>query len=152
MAGHDDFGIQLGLAYVAFVDWLNAELAAAGFDDLGPAYGYMFRALEPGPSTLSALAEGLRITTQGTAKILTEMQSRGYLHRTAHPDDARSRLVELTDRGRQALTTAGDLHGRYEEQLRARIGPRDAAALRRALGAMLALADVDPSSRLLRPI
>jgi DNA-binding MarR family transcriptional regulator len=134
------------------VDWLNAELARAGFDDLGPAYGYVFRALAAGPSTLSALAEGLRITTQGTAKILTDMQARGYLRRTAHPDDARSRLVELTDRGRQALTTAGALHERYEEQLRARIGPEDAAALRRALRAVLALADVDPSSRLLRPI
>jgi DNA-binding MarR family transcriptional regulator len=152
VAGHDDFGIQLGLAYAAFVDWLNAELARAGFDDLGPAYGYVFRALAAGPSTLSALAEGLRITTQGTAKILTEMESRGYLCRTAHPDDARSRLIELTDRGRQALTTAGTLHGRYEEQLRERIGPGDAAALRRALAGLLALADVDPSSRLLRPI
>ena len=149
----DDLGIRLGLAYATFVDWLNAEMATAGFDDLGATYGYMFRALADGPDTLSHLADGLRMTTQGAAKILGEMESRGYVRRTAHPTDARARLIELTDRGRLALETAHGLHGRYEHELADRIGPDAVAALRRALATIIeSVGGVDSTSRLLRPI
>jgi DNA-binding MarR family transcriptional regulator len=149
---HQDLGIQLGLAYTAFVGWLNEQLAAAGFDDLGPAYGYMFRALADGPATLSTLAAGLAMTTQGAAKILAEMQAGGYVRRTAHPTDARARLIELTPRGREAFRAARAAHQRFERQLAARIGAGAAAGLREALAAIIALEDVDPASRLLRPI
>jgi len=148
----DDLGIQLGLGYAAFVDWLNAEMATAGFDDLGPTYGYMFRALADGPATLSQLAAGLHMTTQGAAKILTEMETRGYVERRAHPTDARARMVELTSRGRRALRSARALHARYERGLADRIGEDAVAALRRELHATLEIGGVDPASRLLRPI
>ena len=149
---YEDLGIQLGLAYAAFVDRLNAGMAEAGFDDVGATYGYMFRALAAGPSTLSALATGLRMTTQGAAKILDEMQGRGYVHRTPHPTDARSRQIELDRRGREALRTAHELHRRFEQELAAATGPTTTTELRRALAAILAIGAVDPSSRLLRPI
>ena len=113
---HDDLGIQLGLAYAAFVDWLNAEMAAAGFDDLGARFGYLFRALADGPATLTDLADGLRMSTQGAAKILTEMQARGYVRRVAHPTDAagpadrahRSRPAGAGGRARSAPTLRTD--------------------------------------------
>ncbi len=149
---HDDLGIRLGLAYAAFVDWLDAEMATAGFDDLGATYGYMFRALAGGPATLSTLARGLHMTTQGAEKILGEMEAKGYVRRSPHPDDARARLIELADRGRLALATARGLHDRFERELAERVGGRDAAALRRNLDAVLAMGSVDPASRLLRPI
>ncbi len=149
---HGDLGIQLGLAYAAFVDWLNAEMAAAGFDDLGARFGYLFRALADGPATLTDLADGLRMSTQGAAKILTEMQARGYVRRVAHPTDGRARLIELTDRGRLALEAAHGLHQRYEQMLGERIGVRAVSTLRRALADILELGDVDPASRLLRPL
>jgi DNA-binding MarR family transcriptional regulator len=149
---HDDLGIRLGLAYAAFVDWLNAEMAAAGFDDLGPTYGYMFRALAQAPATLSSLADGLHMTTQGAAKILAEMEAKGYVRRSPHPTDARARLVRLAERGQLALRTARDLHERFERRLAARVGGDGTAALRRSLDAVLELGAVDPASRLLRPI
>jgi DNA-binding MarR family transcriptional regulator len=149
---HDDLGIRLGLAYAAFVDWLNAEMAAAGFDDLGPTYGYLFRALSGSPATLSSLAGGLHMTTQGAAKILAEMEARRYVRRSPHPTDARARLFELTERGRRALETASGLHHRFERRLAARVGDDTTAALRRSLDAVLQMRDVDPASRLLRPI
>lgn len=148
----DDLGIQLGLAYAAFVEWLNAEMAEAGFDDLGATFGYVFRALADGPATLSDLATGLHMTTQGTAKILTEMESRRYVRRRPHPTDARSRLVQLTTRGHRALDTARALHRRYEEKLARQVGADTVAALRRTLGAIQGVGDVDPASRFLRPI
>jgi DNA-binding MarR family transcriptional regulator len=148
----DDLGIQLGLAYAAFVEWLNAQMADAGFDDLGATFGYIFRALADGPATLSDLAAGLHMTTQGTAKILAEMEAREYVSRQPHPTDARSRLVQLADRGQRALDTAHALHRRYEERLVGQVGADSVVALRRALAAVQEVGDVDPASRLLRPI
>ena len=112
----------------------------------------MFRALADGPATLTDLAPGLHMTTQGAAKILTEMETRGYVDRQAHPTDARARLLELTTRGRQALGTARALHHRYEQGLVERMGADEVMTLRRALGTILEIGDVDPASRLLRPI
>jgi DNA-binding MarR family transcriptional regulator len=149
---HQDLGIQLGLGFAAFVERLDAEMAAAGFDDLGRTYGYMFRALADGPSTLSALAASLRMTTQGAAKILDEMQARGYVRRLPHPTDARSRQIDLAPRGRDALATARGLHARFEQELTARTSPGTTQALRSALTAVIEMGDVDPASRLLRPI
>ena len=40
-----DLGILMGLAYQAFTDQLRARLGELGFDDLGGAYGHVFRAL-----------------------------------------------------------------------------------------------------------
>ncbi|MBK8074153.1 MAG: hypothetical protein IPK24_01015 [Kineosporiaceae bacterium] len=143
---HDDLGIRLGLAYAAFVDWLDAEMATAGFDVWGR---HMF---EGGRAAATLELPGLHMTTQGAAKILGEMEAKGYVRRSPHPDDARARLIELADRGRLALATARGLHDRFERELAERVGGRDALALRRNLDAVLAMGSVDPASRLLRPI
>ena len=57
-----DIGILLGLAYARFVDELRADLAARGFADLGPSYGYVFRVLGDGERSLSELAGLLGLT------------------------------------------------------------------------------------------
>ena len=152
MQPHEDFGIRLGLAYAAFVELLNTAMAQDGFDDLGPTYGYFFRSLADGPRTLSALAAGLQMTTQGAAKILTEMESRGYVRRTAHPTDLRSRLIELTPRGRAAVARARTLHHGIERQIAVQVGEEAVGGLHRALDALIQQSHIEPSSRLLRPL
>lgn len=152
MPGHEDLGIRLGLAYAAFVEELREELAARGFDDLGSSFGYVFRALAGGAATLSELADGLRMTTQGAAKIVEEMEAGGYVSRRPHPDDRRAKVIELDDRGRAAARAARAVHRRVERQLADRLGEADVAALRRALDQLIAARDIDPSDRLLRPM
>ena len=60
-----DLGVLLGLAYQAFVDLLRGDLKERGFDDLGGAYGYVFRALAGEELSQRELARRLRITDQG---------------------------------------------------------------------------------------
>src|SRR3954463_7086281 len=88
-----DLGILLGLAYQGFTDELRATLAAQGFDDLGGAYGYVFRALATEELSQRELASRLAITDQGMAKILTEMIDRGYIERRADAEGARGKRV-----------------------------------------------------------
>ena len=106
------FGILLGLAYQSFTDLLRASLAQQGFDDLGGAYGYVFRALADDEPSQRELAGRLGITDQGMAKILAEMVERRYVERHPDPKDSRVKRLGLGARGRAALAAARSSTGR----------------------------------------
>jgi DNA-binding MarR family transcriptional regulator len=148
-----DFGILVGLAFVAFVDEMHVELARAGYPDLGRSYGYVFRALDGERLTVSQLAARLGMTKQGAAKIVNEMRDRGYVERSADAADARVRRLDLSSRGRAALAAARRFHAGYEARLAARVGIRRAATVRSVLESCLSESD-DPGAavRTLRPV
>lgn len=133
MASAIDFGILLGLSYQAFVEELRSALHARGFTDLGPHYGYVFRALDAEALHLRALAGRLGMTDQGMAKIVDEMEARGYLERYPDPSDGRIKRLRLARRGRAALAAARRFHALYERRLAERLGARDVATARRVL-------------------
>jgi DNA-binding MarR family transcriptional regulator len=141
-----DIGILLGLAYAGFVDELRADLAARGFADLGPSYGYVFRVLGDGERSLSELAGLLRMTLPGAGKIVDEMEARGYVER--HPDasDRRVKQLRLSPRGRAALKAAQAFHRRFERRL------PDGPALRAALEGIATDAGGEPAPRYVRPL
>jgi DNA-binding MarR family transcriptional regulator len=147
-----DFGVLLGLAYIAFVDDLNARMRKAGFDDLGPSHGYVFRALADGPLTLSELANRLHMTTQGAGKIVDEMERGGYVRRRPDPDDGRARRIELDRRGRQALTTARKVHHEFERRLAARLGASRVKHTRAVLQGIVDAGSPDGAAPAIRPI
>ena len=64
----DDLGIQIGFAYAAFVERLDAAMERAGFEIVTRSFGYVLRSLAPGPLTLTELADGLHMTTQGASE------------------------------------------------------------------------------------
>ncbi len=125
-----DFGIVLGLAYTRFVDSLHTHLTSEGFNDLGRSYGYVFRTLDEGPSTVTAIARGLDITIQGASKLVQEMVERGYVLREPDPDDARAKVLRLGPRGENALRAARRFHRTYERGLVRQLGAERAALLR----------------------
>lgn len=138
-----DFGIVLGLAYVRFVDELHAQLARDGFGDLGRSYGYVFRTLDEGPATVTAIAHGLGITLQGASKLIQEMVERGYVVREPDPDDRRSKLLRLGPRGEGALRAARTFHRVFERRLVRQVGAEQAETVREIL---TALADGGPEA------
>jgi DNA-binding MarR family transcriptional regulator len=140
-----DLGILLGLAYQGFVDRLREDLAGRGFDDLGGAYGYVFRSLADEELSQRELARGLGITDQGMAKIVAQMVARGYVER--HPDAADNRVkrLRLGPRGRAALAAARRFHRTYEGDLDRKLGTKAVRALREALEE-IARADGNPSA------
>lgn len=83
----------------ALVDAISAGVRARGFDDLRPAHGFAFARLAPDGATITQLAEHLDVTRQAAAQLVDELIAKGYVQRGRHPDDARARLITLTDRG-----------------------------------------------------
>ena len=132
MTSPTDFGVLLGLAYQGFVEQLHAHLADRGFTRIGPADGYVVRALAEAPLNQRELAHRLRITEQGAGKIVAEMQRRKLITRRADPSDARAWRLHLATRGELLLREARGFHHRFETAL-SRAQGADAAAARRAL-------------------
>lgn len=133
-----DFGVLLNVAFVAFKDALDADLAAAGFDDIGTSFGYVFRLLAGAPCNLSELAAQLGMSSPGALKVVDDMVAKGYVSRSADADDRRVKRLELTDRGRAVLGRARSFHEKYEQALTQRLGARQVAATRKVLEAMAA--------------
>jgi DNA-binding MarR family transcriptional regulator len=93
-------------ATTALVDDIHNGVVARGFTDLRPTHGFVFTRLSPDGATVTELAEHLGFTRQAASQIVDELVHKGYVERRPHPEDARSRLVVLTDRGRRCTRAA----------------------------------------------
>ncbi len=133
-----DFGVLLNIAFNSFKSALEDDLSAAGFDDVGPSFGYVFRLLSDKSCSLSELARQLHMTSPGALKLVDDMVAKGYVSRTADATDKRVKRLALTPRGRAALKRARDFHARCERALADRLGARRIAATREVLSALAA--------------
>lgn len=138
-----DFGVLLNVAFSSFKAALQNDLAMAGFDDIGPSFGYVFRFLSDSSCNLSELAAHLQMTLPGALKVVDDMVAKGYVARSADPVDKRVKRLSLTQRGNSALNRAREFHARCEQALADRFGRRHLAATRQVLEA-LATAQAEP--------
>jgi DNA-binding MarR family transcriptional regulator len=101
----------------------TAELAAA-FSELGPAWGRWITACTPadsvsysrmrllrvlvryGDRTMTQLATSLDIAQRRVTSLVVALSDDGLVERRSNPDDGRSTVISITERGRQhqALT------------------------------------------------
>lgn len=58
--------------------------------------------------TVNGLVEYLMVSRQSLNGVLKRMEQSGYIDRVVNPDDHRSRMIKLTDRGRGVWETAGE--------------------------------------------
>jgi DNA-binding MarR family transcriptional regulator len=117
----------------AMADEIQRRLAGDGLDDLRFADGVVFQHLVDGPLTIGALAERLGVTQQAASKSVADLERRGYVARRPDPDDARARLVGLTDRGDAAIAGARRHREAVGSELAERLGPRRVEGARRVL-------------------
>ncbi len=100
---------------------LRAAFAAAGLDGIRPAQSVALVPLAAGGMHASDLADRLRVSRQAVAQAITALERHGYVSRGPDPVDARARIIELTQRGRQALrvmrSNAVELEKRWEKVL-----------------------------------
>jgi DNA-binding MarR family transcriptional regulator len=128
-----DFAGLLALSLHVLTDQLRARLAEAGFDDIRRPFGFIFRAVAKDGATINELADLLEVSKQATSKIIDDMEARGYVTRFESPDDRRSKIVRLTERGTRAMQTALRLNRELEASLESRVGPKAIKAMRVAL-------------------
>lgn len=93
-----------------------AETASPGM--LPGTYKVLSHLHRLGPATLSVLAERLEADKGLISRSVSELESLGFVERTADPDDRRSRVIALTPLGTERLEAARQPHsGRLQEAL-----------------------------------
>jgi DNA-binding MarR family transcriptional regulator len=117
---------------------LKAAFSAAGLDGIRPAQAVALVPLTGGGLHASDLADRLGVSRQAVAQAISALERHSYVTRVPNPADARTRIIELTPRGRQALrvmrSNATSLEKRWEQVL----GQRRLDELRKTLEMLLA--------------
>ena len=107
------------MAYRQLIDRLHERLAAEGYTDVRPTFGYVLLAVRDGPTTGADIALLLGVTKQAASKLVDAMEQGGYVRRQTHGDDARAKEIAITARGRRFLVTVEsiyrDLEGEWAE-------------------------------------
>ena len=85
-----------------FVTGQDRRRALRAALDLGPGKVEVLIKLADGPMTLREIARAAEIDPPAATVGVDQLEARGLVHRTAHPDDNRRKLVHLTDAGREA--------------------------------------------------
>lgn len=98
---------------------LQGECGYAGLRlSFGPPLSLVALASRP----LSDLAEQLSISPQAASQLIKVVEREGYVRRRADPKDGRTRLIELTARGRALLRDGARILSEIEADYRSLIG------------------------------
>lgn len=106
---------------------INDGVVARGFE-ARPAYGFAFTRLAPDGATVTELGVHLGVTKQAASQLVEELVRKGFVERRPHPEDARARLIVLTEHGWACTRAAeeaaaevvrawGDVLGEHEVRL-----------------------------------
>ena len=122
-SGEPELGQALRRAWVGYRRRLDTELTAAGFGDSALPDARVMRICSRAPDvTVSQIGRELGISRQGAAKFVASLRQRNYVTLTASRTDGREKIVTLTDRGVDYLSTHRRVARRIEQQLRKEIG------------------------------
>ena len=127
-------GPALRRAWVGYQQRLDAEMATAGFGDRRFPDGRVLRLCSRSADlTAAQIGRELGISRQGAGKIVTQLQSLGYVTLGPSPDDAREKTISLTARGVGYLAAQRDAARRIQDQIRENLGPETYESLHKLL-------------------
>jgi DNA-binding MarR family transcriptional regulator len=109
------------------------RLHDAGFTDLVPAHMVVLRWPGPQGRRPSDIAKQNGMTKQAVNYLLGQLEELGYLERVSHPDDQRSKRIELTKRGRAAAQNIRATVGQIEREWARELGADQLEQLRQLL-------------------
>jgi DNA-binding MarR family transcriptional regulator len=114
-------GALLRMPWDAVQEHMLARLHAEGFDDFDASYLTVFRYPSPQGERPSELAARRRVSKQALNHLLGQLEQRGYLERDADPEDGRSKRINLTARGHEAIgvirQAVTEMENRWARQL-----------------------------------
>jgi DNA-binding MarR family transcriptional regulator len=116
---------------------IRRALLGAGCEDLPPNGPYVVGAVARSGVPLSEVIDGLGVSKQAVGHLVDTLVARGYLDRSADPEDGRRLVVTLTERGHTAATTVRAAVDQVDAQLDAAVGAEYVAHTRATLAALL---------------
>ena len=138
----DDTAARVWADLQAFVDRYHPRKELQEILGLGRGRGRVktILLLVSGPVTLRDIAEFLGVDAPYATVIVNKLEEVGFVERTAHPDDDRRKLVQLTPVGREAARLADRIYARPPEVLES-LPPEDIGALEALLAKLIPKAD-----------
>jgi DNA-binding MarR family transcriptional regulator len=124
----------LGSAFRQVIDRLHADLARKGHPDARPIHGFALQAIGSGGITTAELGRRLGVSKQAAAKTVKNLETLGYVARTADTADARSMLLMRTALGEELLGQSARFFDECQHQLIEHFGDKDYAKLLDQLG------------------
>src|SRR6478609_2720864 len=92
----------LDAAAQAMLVEFRGELEGAGYAEIRPTHGCVFRFIHGGKAMrLTELAGYAGMTKQSVGEIVDDLVALGYVERIPDPQDRRAKLIRLTSKGAQ---------------------------------------------------
>lgn len=126
-------GALLRMPWSIVRERLLEGLHEAGFEDLVAPHLNVLQYPGPHNQHPSELAAQARISKQAMNYLLGQMEQLGYLTRIRDPDDRRSKIVRLTDRGHAAIRQERVIVTQVETDWQAKLGAERFALLQELL-------------------
>jgi len=123
----------LDMASEALFAAFRVELVEAGYGDIRPTHGCVFRFVHEDGMRLTELAAFAGMTKQSIGEIVDDLADRGYVERFPDPDDRRAKLIRLTAKGEEAQAIGRSLFAKLERRLAERHGADRVAEMRELL-------------------
>jgi DNA-binding MarR family transcriptional regulator len=143
------FALLLRLLHREYTVGIEESLAGAGFGDIRSGDAKVFPFVPPEGIAVRELAIRAGVRKQTMAQSVEQLEQAGYLERRPNPRDGRSRLVVLTERGKQVQPIAAGAGDGIESQWAELVGPADFETLRRLLHDLLdRIGEGDPDAAL----
>jgi DNA-binding MarR family transcriptional regulator len=129
----------------------RTELETAGYGDIRPTHGCVFRFIREEPLRLTELATLAGMTKQSIGEVIDNLVQLDYVKRVPDPQDRRAKLICLTERGEEAQKTGRRLFAKIEQRWAERYGPDRIAQLRDLLEEIAAAESPNAVPELARP-
>ncbi len=104
-------------------------LQARGYTELRATHTTLLSNMDLAGSTVTEVAERAGITKQAMGRLAAQLESLGYVYVTGDPDDARVKLLRLTDKGERLMFDSFEVMSRLEKRYATRMGKARYAAL-----------------------
>jgi DNA-binding MarR family transcriptional regulator len=128
---------------LAAIDKLRGRIAEAGHPDIREGHGCVFGFIDIDKgSRLTDLAASAGFTKQAVGEAVTELERLGYVTRVPDPLDGRAKIIQLTDRGLDAVIKGRRIFAEIERDWAEQIGPELMASFREAATRIAALEGV----------
>ncbi len=109
------------------------DLEEAGYADIRPTHGCVFRFVRDDGMRLTELARLAGMTKQSVGELVDDLVNLGYVERIPDPEDRRAKLICLTDRGIEAQKVGFGLLADVEDRWAERFGATRMKQLRKLL-------------------
>ncbi len=133
-------GVLLFIPYRHLEQRILQAVNGAGYP-ITLAQARMAQRIDDAGSRLTRLAEAAQVTKPTAGYLVDQLEKDGYVRRVPDPADARARLVQFTERGREVIAVARGVQAGIEADWRTHLGDDRTEALVQALTELRSITD-----------